>query len=89
MKVPVAALRALLPLGSSLGAAIALTALYGLLSLAGYSFFAVWAFLPYLDSALGAGGAPAARGVHLGCAAGLPEHQSCPAASNRPTTAAS
>lgn len=59
MQVPVAALRALLPLGSSLGTAVALSALYGLLSLVAYAFFAVWAYLPYLDSGLGAGGAPA------------------------------
>lgn len=42
MKVPVQLLLRLLPLGSSLAAAISLTAVYGLLSLVGYAYFAVW-----------------------------------------------
>lgn len=47
-----------LPVSSSLAAAIAMTAVYGVLSLIGYAYFALWCFTPYLSAALGAGGAP-------------------------------
>lgn len=49
-------LAALVPLGSSLPAAIALTAVYTCLSTYGYGMFAIWRYAPYLDAALGAGG---------------------------------
>ncbi|KAI7838324.1 hypothetical protein COHA_007893 [Chlorella ohadii] len=46
----------ILPLSSSLAAAIAFTAVYGLLSPWGYAYFGIWKYSPYLSSALGAGG---------------------------------
>lgn len=49
-------LAALVPLGSSLPAAIALTAVYTCLSTYAYGLFAIWRYAPYLDAALGAGG---------------------------------
>ena len=42
MEVPVQVLLKALPVDSSLAAAIALTAIYGLLSPLGYAYFAVW-----------------------------------------------
>lgn len=42
MKVPAALLSPLLPLSSSLAAAIAFTAVYGLLSPLGYAYFGIW-----------------------------------------------
>ncbi len=42
MKVPAAMLAPILPLSSSLAAAIAFTAVYGLLSPWGYAYFGIW-----------------------------------------------
>lgn len=46
-----------MPLGSSFPAAVAFTVIYSLLSTVSYGFFGVWKYVPYLDAALGAGGA--------------------------------
>lgn len=42
MKVPAALLSPILPLSSSLAAAITFTAVYGLLSPLGYAYFGIW-----------------------------------------------
>ena len=55
--LPAAVLLRLVPAGSSLAAAIALTAVYSVLTMVAYGYVAVWRFAPYLDSAFGAGGA--------------------------------
>lgn len=55
--LPAAALLRFVPAGSSLAAAIALTAVYSVITMIAYVYVAVWRFAPYLDSAFGAGGA--------------------------------
>ncbi|KAL4451729.1 hypothetical protein ABPG75_007391 [Micractinium tetrahymenae] len=56
MQLPAAFFLRLLPFDSCLAASIALTAVYGINSPYSYGLFGLWAYAPYLSSALGAGG---------------------------------